>query len=92
MLRKAFSYIQIWHAVALLVMVLDQISKHLVQRILTYGDTQTITAFFDIVHVHNSGVAFGILANMGGRVEADIFECSGGVCLRSGAVFIATIS
>jgi signal peptidase II len=44
------------------VVVFDQVTKLLVLRTLPlYGSTPIIPGFADLVHVHNAGVAFGLL-------------------------------
>lgn len=48
--------------VALAVVVLDQISKALIRtRLPLYDSKPLIPGFIDLVHVHNAGVAFGLL-------------------------------
>ena len=55
-----------WFALAALVVVLDQISKHVIQQRLVYGESITVTPFFDLVLVFNPGAAFSFLADAGG--------------------------
>ncbi|MEO6847621.1 MAG: signal peptidase II [Chthoniobacterales bacterium] len=43
---------------------LDQLTKYLVVRSIAFGDSITvIPGFFDVVHVVNTGAAFGMLQN-----------------------------
>lgn len=55
-----------WLAISTIVVVLDLYTKHLIQGNFSYGDLLTITSFFDLVHYHNEGAAFGFLAQAGG--------------------------
>lgn len=55
-----------WLAISTIVVALDLYTKHLIQSAFAYGDQLTITGFFDLVHYHNEGSAFGFLANAGG--------------------------
>jgi len=48
-------------AVVLTVLVSDQITKALVDRALSQGDRRQIAFGFDLVEVHNRGIAFGML-------------------------------
>jgi signal peptidase II len=54
-------------AVAVVVLVLDQFTKHLVNRhIPRYGLVRIIPGFFDLTNVRNPGAAFGFLAGAEG--------------------------
>lgn len=55
-----------WLAISTIVVALDLYTKHLIQSAFAYGDQLTITSFFELVHYHNEGSAFGFLANAGG--------------------------
>ncbi|MBX3624930.1 MAG: lipoprotein signal peptidase [Rhizobacter sp.] len=55
-----------WLAIAVVVIVLDQITKTLILQHYQYGDSTTITSFFNIVRAHNTGAAFSFLAGAGG--------------------------
>lgn len=52
-----------WYGLAALVIILDQLSKWAVLAALNYGDTVTVTPFFNWVFVFNRGAAFSFLAN-----------------------------
>ena len=56
----------LWLGVALVVILLDQFSKVLIQGEFAYGETRTITSFFNVVRVHNTGAAFSFLAGASG--------------------------
>jgi len=51
-----------WFACALLVVLLDQASKFVVLHNFTYGESHSITSFFNLVLVFNTGAAFSLLA------------------------------
>ncbi len=55
-----------WLGIAAVVVVLDQITKTLVLQQFQFGDSRTITSFFNLVRVHNSGAAFSFLAGASG--------------------------
>jgi signal peptidase II len=56
----------IWLGIALVVLLADQFTKVLIVGSFQHGDSQTLTSFFNLVRVHNSGAAFSLLANAGG--------------------------
>ncbi|OYV01484.1 MAG: signal peptidase II [Burkholderiales bacterium PBB5] len=56
----------LWLGLALLVILADQISKTLVLGQFALGDSVTITGFFNLVRVHNTGAAFSFLAGAAG--------------------------
>ena len=51
---------------ALLVVVLDQLSKYWVTWAFEYGETVAVTGFFNLTLVHNTGAAFSFLSDAGG--------------------------
>ncbi len=55
-----------WYALALLLAVLDQLSKYWVSASLGYGEAHAYTGFFNLVLTHNRGAAFSFLAGAGG--------------------------
>ncbi len=56
-----------WLWLAALAIVLDQLSKWaLTARLTAYVDVVTLTGFFDLVHVHNTGAAFSLFADQTG--------------------------
>ncbi|MES2992557.1 MAG: signal peptidase II [Pseudomonadota bacterium] len=50
-----------WLGIAAIVVLLDQITKAMILRTMAIGDSQTITAWFNIVHWRNTGAAFSFL-------------------------------
>lgn len=56
-----------WLWLAALVLVLDQVTKRLVlSQLVPYQDIVVVTPFFNLVHVHNTGAAFSLLADQSG--------------------------
>lgn len=55
-----------WYALALLVVVLDQLSKYWISASFHYGEVRAVTGFFNLVLTYNKGAAFSFLANAAG--------------------------
>ncbi|WP_341678348.1 signal peptidase II [Niveibacterium sp. SC-1] len=55
-----------WMGLAALVVVIDQITKHLVLGHMQFGEAIPYTDFFQLVLVYNPGAAFSFLANQPG--------------------------
>jgi signal peptidase II len=55
-----------WWMLGLLVVVLDQAAKLVVQAAMPYGQVIPLLDFFNLVHVWNTGAAFSFLADAGG--------------------------
>ncbi len=55
-----------WLALALLILVTDQISKFLILANYVHHEATVVTSFFNLVRVHNAGAAFSFLAGAGG--------------------------
>ena len=56
----------VWLAIAVAVVLLDQLTKTLITRSFQLNDVRTITPFFDLVRAHNTGAAFSFLAGASG--------------------------
>ena len=56
----------LWLGLALLVVVLDQLSKTLILSSFQLNDSHTVTSWFNLVRVHNTGAAFSFLAGASG--------------------------
>jgi len=56
----------LWLGIALIVLLADQITKVMVIASFQLGDSQTVTSFFNLVRVHNSGAAFSCLSTASG--------------------------
>jgi signal peptidase II len=65
-LPNSVSSLARWLALALLVLVLDQVSKGWVLANFRLMDRQTVTSFFNLVLVFNAGASFSFLADAGG--------------------------
>lgn len=52
-----------WLGFAAIVILLDQLTKITVSKLLAYGDSHAVTSFFNIVLAHNKGAAFSFLAS-----------------------------
>jgi len=55
-----------WLALALVLVLADQITKVLIAGLYELGEGTPVTSFFNIVRVHNMGAAFSFLADAGG--------------------------
>ena len=55
-----------WLALAVLVILLDQLTKTLILGWFQYGEVRPVTGFFNLVRVHNTGAAFSFLAGASG--------------------------
>jgi signal peptidase II len=55
-----------WYALALLVVLLDQLSKYWVSVSLRYGEVHAYSRFFNLVLTYNRGAAFSFLAAAAG--------------------------
>jgi signal peptidase II len=55
-----------WIAVALTVVVLDQLTKWAIEQAFNYGDVKRLTSFFNLVLTYNKGAAFSFLRDASG--------------------------
>jgi len=55
-----------WLGVALIVILMDQLTKIAIARMFGYGQGRELTSFFNLVLVYNRGAAFSFLAAAGG--------------------------
>ncbi|MFL6576813.1 MAG: signal peptidase II [Povalibacter sp.] len=55
-----------WLMVAVAVLLVDQITKHIVSRHLALHEIVEMTSFFNLVLVYNKGAAFSFLSNAAG--------------------------
>jgi signal peptidase II len=58
--------LKLWLGIALVILLADQFTKVLIVGYFQHGDSQTMTSFFNLVRVHNSGAAFSFLASASG--------------------------
>ncbi len=56
----------VWWCAAMAIALLDQGTKQFVEARLEYAQVIPVTSFFNLVHVWNTGAAFGTLADAGG--------------------------
>jgi len=55
-----------WFGLAIIIILLDQLSKIAISKLFVYGESLHITSFFNLVLVYNKGAAFSFLANESG--------------------------
>ena len=55
-----------WVALAAVFVLIDQLTKNLVERTFDYGDVKAVTGFFNLVLTYNKGAAFSFLASASG--------------------------
>lgn len=55
-----------WYVLALVLIILDQITKIWVAKTLTFGVPVYVTGFFNLLLVYNEGAAFSFLASQAG--------------------------
>ncbi|HZV92559.1 MAG TPA: signal peptidase II [Caldimonas sp.] len=55
-----------WLAVSLVVILVDQLTKTIIQRTFSANESHSVNAFLDIVRAHNTGAAFSFLAGASG--------------------------
>jgi len=56
----------LWLGIALVILLADQLTKLLIVDSFALGDSLTVTSFFNLVRVHNSGAAFSMLSTASG--------------------------
>ena len=55
-----------WVALAAVVVLIDQLTKLVIERAFDYGDVEPVTSFFNLVLTYNRGAAFSFLASASG--------------------------
>jgi len=55
-----------WVGLALLIVIVDQLTKLAIEDAFSYGDVRPITGFFNLVLTYNKGAAFSFLASASG--------------------------
>ena len=55
-----------WLGIAFIIILADQFTKTLILGDFQYGESRTVTSFFNVVRVHNTGAAFSFLADAAG--------------------------
>lgn len=56
----------VWLGLAFAILLIDQATKWWIVSFYRPGESTTVTSFFNIVRVHNTGAAFSFLATAGG--------------------------
>ncbi len=64
--RKSGGTLLPWLGIAFIVVLLDQFTKTLILGMFQLNDSHTVTSFFNVVRVHNTGAAFSFLAGADG--------------------------
>lgn len=55
-----------WLGLAMIIVLLDQVTKLTVERTFAYAETLPVTSFFNLIKVYNPGAAFSFLGDAGG--------------------------
>ncbi|MFN5498282.1 MAG: signal peptidase II [Burkholderiales bacterium] len=63
---KSGAGVWLWLGVALVIFLLDQLTKIAIVGAFQLGESLPITSFFNLVRVHNAGAAFSFVADAGG--------------------------
>ncbi len=63
---KIYQKAWFWYVVALVIVALDQASKHAIEAAFEDGETLVFTSFFNFTLAYNTGAAFSFLANASG--------------------------
>ena len=58
--------LQHWLSLALVIVVLDQVTKQLADNLLTYGEPLAVVPSFNLTLLYNKGAAFSFLNDAGG--------------------------
>ncbi len=66
MARSSSARMLPWLALALVILIADQLTKTLILGHYRLGDSTVVTGFFNIVRAHNPGAAFSFLAGASG--------------------------
>jgi signal peptidase II len=66
MTKHAPRSLWLWLGIALVVLLFDQFTKLLIIDSFQLGDSQTVTSYFNLVRMHNSGAAFSFLSSASG--------------------------
>ena len=77
-----------WLALAALLVLVDQASKHAVSSNLRPGEVREITGFFNLVLTYNRGAAFSFLSEAGGWQRALFI----GIAVVAVAVIVALLA
>lgn len=56
----------IWLGIAAIIMLVDQLTKITMSRMLAFGQSEAVTSYFNLVMVYNKGAAFSFLSDQPG--------------------------
>jgi signal peptidase II len=65
-MAKKNAGLMLWLGIALVVVLLDQVTKIAMNKLLLYGQSEPITTYFNLVMVYNKGAAFSFLSDQPG--------------------------
>ena len=65
-MSKKNAGLMLWLGVATVVVLLDQVTKITMSRLLTYGQSEVVNAYLNLVMVYNKGAAFSFLSDQSG--------------------------
>jgi len=65
-MAKKSAGLTLWLGIAMIIVLLDQLSKITLSRMMVFGQSDTVTSFFNLVMVYNRGAAFSFLADQPG--------------------------
>jgi signal peptidase II len=70
-----------WLGIAVAIVLLDQLTKYLIERAFSLHEVMTITPFFNLVLVYNRGAAFSLLSDAGGWQRGFFIAIAVGACV-----------
>ena len=65
-MAKKNAGLMLWLGIAVVVVLLDQVTKITMSKLLLYGQSEAITTYFNLVMVYNKGAAFSFLSDQAG--------------------------
>ena len=65
-MAKKNAGLMLWLGIALVVVLLDQVTKIAMSERLLYGQSEPVTTYFNLVMVYNKGAAFSFLSDQPG--------------------------
>ncbi len=63
---KPSSNLAPWLGIAAIIILADQLTKIVIEKLFVFGEEKVITSFFNLVLAYNKGAAFGFLNNQPG--------------------------
>ncbi len=65
-MAKKHAGLMLWLGIAIVVVLLDQVTKITMTRLLAYGQVEAVNAYLNLVMVYNKGAAFSFLSDQSG--------------------------